>query len=192
MRFYHRKIQPTNNSRRLRRREIVRPGEKIEMDIFDDNTTSEEKSLEDDHQFRKYISNGPKGLLFVHEPFGGIEGVVAQPDTGEFVKWIKINNPEIAVETQKYQKQLALRSNDFWLPLVFLASDVTLPIYLNLVASYLYDKSKGLLRGEQNRVHFSAVYEDKSTGKSKKFIFEGSGEDLKMPIKKFDVNKFME
>ncbi|MEJ2650016.1 MAG: hypothetical protein P8016_16600 [Sedimentisphaerales bacterium] len=162
------------------------------MDIFDDKRISEEKSLEDDHQFREYIDSGPKGLLFVHEPFGEIEDVVAQPDTGDFVKWIKKNNPEIAVETQKYQKQLALRSNDFWLPLVFLASDVALPIYLNLVASYLYDKFRALLRGEQSRVHFSAVYEDKSTGKTKKFIFEGNEEDLNKAIKKFDVNKFME
>lgn len=78
------------------------------------------------------------------------------------------------------------------MPIVFLASDVTLPIYLNLVANYLYDKSKALLRGEQNRVHFSAVYEDKSTGTTKKFIFEGNEEALQKAIKKFDVNKFLE
>ncbi|MBI5591463.1 MAG: hypothetical protein HY881_13375 [Deltaproteobacteria bacterium] len=162
------------------------------MDIFDDKEISEEKNLKDDHQFREYIDSGSKGLLFVHEPFREIEDVVAQPDTGDFVKWIKKNNPEIAVETQKYQKHLALRSNDFWLPIVFLASDVTLPIYLNLVANYLYDKAKGLLKGEQNRVHFSAVYEDKTTGTTKNFIFEGSEEALQKAIKKFDVNKFLE
>ncbi|MBI4763416.1 MAG: hypothetical protein HY787_02265 [Deltaproteobacteria bacterium] len=52
------------------------------MDIFDDKEISEEKYLEDDHQFREYIDSGSKGLLFVHEPFGEIEDVVAQPDTG--------------------------------------------------------------------------------------------------------------
>ncbi len=144
------------------------------MDIFDDKEISEEKNLEDNHQFREYLDSAAKGLLFVHEPFREIEDVVAQPDTGDFVKWIKKNCPEIAVETQKYQKHLALRSNDFWLPIVFLASDVTLPIYLNLVANYLYDKTKGLLKGEQNRVHFSAVYEDKTTGTTKNSFLKGT------------------
>jgi len=162
------------------------------MDIFDDKDISEENDLEDDQQFREYLKSGSRGLLFVHEPVGEIDDIVAKPDTGEFVKWIKKNNPEVPIETKKYNKQLVLHSNDFWLPIVFLASDVTLPIYLNLVASYLYDKSKSLLKGEQNRVHFSAVYEDRNTGSTKKFVFDGNEEALQKTIKKFDVNKFME
>jgi len=162
------------------------------MDVFDDKTVSEEKLLENDDHFRQFLDGNHKGILVVHEVYREIEDVVAQPDTGEFVKWIKTNNPEITIESQEYQKQLVLRSSDYWLPVVFLASDVTLPIYLNVVANYLYDKSKGLLRGEKNRVHFSVIYEDKNTGKSKKFFFEGSGDDLNKAINKFNVNKFME
>jgi hypothetical protein len=162
------------------------------MDIFDDKTVSEEKSFENDDEFKQFLGNNPKGILVVHETYREIDGVVAQPDTGEFVKWVKTNNPGVKIETQEYGKQLVLRSNDYWLPLVFLASDVTLPIYLNMVASYLYDKSKGLLKGEENRVHFSVVYEDKKAGKTKKFVFEGSGSELNKTINKFNVNKFME
>lgn len=162
------------------------------MNIFPEKLISEEKSLDDDKQFKEFIKNDPMGFLFVHENTFDTEDIAAKPDTGDFIKWLKVNKPDINVDSQKYDKLLFLRSNDFWLPLVFLATDVTLPIYLNIVANYLYDKSKGLLRGEENRIHFSAVYEDRKTGKTKKFIFEGSGEDLNKAIKKFDVNKFME
>ncbi len=82
------------------------------------------------------------------------------------------NNPNINIEVQKADKRLLLRSGDYWLPIVFLARDITLPLYLNIVANYLYEKMKGALKGEKARVHLSAIYEDSSKDLTKKFDFE--------------------
>jgi len=122
------------------------------MDVFDDKEIAKEEELDDDSDFRIFLEKQPIGIAVVHEGYRDIEGSVAQPDSGDFVKWVRANKPDINIDVPTYDKQLVLRSNDYWLPLVFLASDITLPIYLNLVANYLYDKSKGLLKGETQRV----------------------------------------
>ncbi len=78
------------------------------------------------------------------------------------------------------------------MPLVFLASDITLPIYLNIVANYLYEKMKGALKGEKSRVHLSAMYKNTSDGITKKFEFEGDVDALQKAITKFNLNKYLE
>jgi len=162
------------------------------MHPIDDKNICEELPVDDDSDFLNFKRNPKYHIEIVTEPYGDMEEKVAQPDSGDFVKWLHINSPDIEVSVQKSEKQLVLHSNDFWLPLVYLASDVTLQIYLNLVASYLYDKSKGLLKGETARVHMSAIYEDSESGVTKRFNFAGDTESLQKAIKRFDLNKFME
>src|SRR4029450_9456954 len=98
------------------------------------------------------------------------------------------NAPSLPVEVPPSEHRLVLRSGDYWLPLAFLASDVALPVYLNLVASYIYEKMKGVLKGDRARVRFSAVYEDR--GVLKRFDFDGDQDALKTAIKKLDPNEF--
>jgi len=163
------------------------------LDIFDkqDKNIVEEIPVSDNSEYASFLKDGNNGILVVHEKYRNSDEIVAQPDSGQFIKWIRINHPEIKVEEQLYEKRLVLHSNEYWLPVVFLASDVTLPIYLNLVASYLYDMSKGLLKGENQRIHFSAVYEDKKKGITKRINFDGDENSLQKTIKRFDVNQFM-
>lgn len=162
------------------------------MHPTDNNNLCEEVVFEDEKPFVDFKKDGTHSIAIVNEPYGEIEENIAKPDTGDFVKWLHESRPDISVRTHEEGKRLVLHSSDYWLPLVFIASDVTLPIYLNLVASYLYDKSKGLLKGESARVHMSAVYEDSKSGTIKKFNFEGDSESLQKAIKKFDLNKFMD
>ncbi len=112
-------------------------------------------------------------------------------DAGDFAKWIRVNQPECKVELPKVESLLVLRNSDCWLPLVYLATDVALPVYLNIVSTYIYDKMKGALVGETVRIHLSAMYEDKKAGIVKKFVFTGDREALESAIRKFDVNEFM-
>jgi len=161
------------------------------MHPIDDKNVCEELSIDNDSGFLNFKENGKYGIEVVNEPYREIEEKVAQPDSGDFVKWLHINRPDITVSIQKSVKRLVLHSNDYWLPLVYLASDVTLQIYLNLVANYLYDKSKGLFKGETARVHMSAIYEDSESGITKRFNFEGDTVSLQKAIKKFDLNNFM-
>jgi hypothetical protein len=149
-------------------------------------------TVEDDADFRSHLETNPSGLVMVAEPWGDWPEPVLRQDAGDFVKWLKINAPSIPVEVRKTEQRLFLQSGDYWLPLAFLASDVSVQIYLNMVASYLYDKLKGALKGEKARVHFSAVYEDKANKVVKRFDFEGDIEALQKAIKRFDLNKFLD
>ena len=146
-----------------------------------------EKSLIDET-----LITGKNGIVVIPELFGDVDQPIVKADTGDFIKWLKITSPEVEIFNSVSMPKLVLNSGDYWLPLVFLASDITLPIYLNLVASYLYDKAKGALIGDTTRVHFSAVYEDKKEGKKKQFNFEGDVESLQKTIKRFDLNKFLD
>lgn len=162
------------------------------MDIFDDKESCEVIIVDDDNEFNEFLNSSPSGLALVSEKYRECEGLVLKAGAGDFSKWLRQNKPELNVEVRKTDKQLVLRSGDFWLPLVFLASDVTLPVYLNLVASYIYDRMRGALRGEKARVHLEAIYEDNQEGVVKKFSFEGDVDGLQKAIKRFDLNKFME
>lgn len=149
-------------------------------------------TVEDDADFRGYLGANPSGLVMLAEPWGDRPEPVMRQDAGDFVKWLKVNAPSIPVEVRKTEQRLFLQSGDCWLPLAFLASDVSVQIYLNMVASYLYDKLKGALKGEKPRVHLSAVYEDKANNTVKRFDFEGNIEALQRVIKRFDLNKFLD
>jgi len=162
------------------------------MHPMDNNNVCEELVIDCETGFRNFRDNGDYDIEIVNEPFREIKEKVAQPDSGNFVKWVNINEPGLTINYHKNTKKLVLHSNDYWLPLVYLASDVTLPIYLNLVSNYLYDKSRNLLKNEKARVHMSAIYEDKESGKVKKFNFEGDTESLQKAITRFNLNKFME
>lgn len=110
--------------------------------------------------------------------------------TGDFAKWIKCNNDDIKIETLPHDKKIELRSEEFWLPLVFLGQDIALPVYLNMVSSYLYEKTKGALATDRNRVSLSAKYFNKHTGTYKEFNFKGSADSFQKNFKKIDMNKF--
>lgn len=162
------------------------------MSVLEPKEICEFVAVPDAHEFRAYRASKPRGILVVPELQTEAGGRVLKSDGGDFRKWIKRNAPTVTVEMQSRKPLLVLRSADYWLPLVFLATDVALPIYLNLVASYLYDKMKGALKGEKPRVHLSAVYEETPSGVVKRFNFEGDVNALQKVIKKFDLNEFLD
>lgn len=133
-----------------------------------------------------------KGIVVLPERHGHAKQLAVVADAGDFVKWVKRNSDGISISQPKETKKLLLRSIDIFLPLVFLASDIALPVYLNLVASYLYDKTRGNLKNDSDNIRFSAVYKSEKDGVLKKFEFSGNGEALKKTIKKFDLNEFLD
>lgn len=153
-------------------------------------TICEIVEVDDPAHVDKIRAAGSSGIRIVTEEYGREADRILKPDTGDFVKWLRVTHPDLAVELPA-ARTLVLHSNDVWLPLVFLLQDVTLPIYLNFVSSYLYARFKTGLRGDKPRVHLSAEYIDEESGTAKRFHFEGDHEALRTAIKKFDVNKFM-
>jgi len=120
---------------------------------------------------------------------------VFMPETFSFVKWVRQNDAignRVNVATLEESKTADLRSIDYWFPLVYLFSDVSLQIYLNMVANYLYDRLKGALQSDKHTVDLEVLTEDKKAGRVKKFSYHGSYDGLKEIIKKIDVNEFME
>ena len=160
------------------------------MDFFDEKELCEIVIIDNDEEFKDFLNSNPCGLIVLPEKHPGCDDLVMKDDAGDFSKWLIQNNPELKVEVRKTDKWQLLRSSDYWLPLVFLASDVTLPFYLSLVANYVYDRMRGALRGERARVHFEAYYEDKEKGATKKFSFHGDVETLQQTIDRFNVDKF--
>ena len=146
-------------------------------------------SVEDDAEFSTFLDTEPNGLLMLPQEYDQSDRLLLTADTGDFAKWLRSYHPEIPVSIQRAD-YLVLRSSDFWFPLVFLANNVGLPLYLNLVANYLYDRMKGALRNDRPRVHLSAEYKDPATGLVKRFNFEGDSETFRAEFEKIDMNQF--
>ena len=163
-----------------------------DVEFFDEKESCNIETVDNDGEFSEFLRSNSCSLLLLPEKYRDCDEPVMKDDAGDFSKWLIQNKPELNVEVRKADKRLVLHSNDYWLPLVFLASDVTLPFYLNLVASYVFDRMRGALRGEHARVHFEALYEDKKKGKMKKFSFHGDMDKLQKIIDRFDVGNFYE
>ena len=178
-------------ARELHIRELIaNKGEK--MHLFENTETCELIDLEDAAEFKKYIDGAPSGLMFVPEKYGECKDLVVKSGAGSFAKWVKQKHPEIHIDSPNDCKKLVLNNNDYWMPLAYLATDITLPVYLSIVASYIYDCMKSSLRGENARVHIEVVYQDEKNGVTKSFKYTGGHEGLRQAMKKIDVNKLME
>lgn len=110
--------------------------------------------------------------------------------TGEFSKWIKNHNDNIEIQILPHDIKVENRSEEFWLTLVNLCTDMTLQVYLGMVSNYLYDKTKGALSTDNNRVSLEAIYHNPETGKYKKFSFKGNTKTFQNRFKTIDMNKF--
>lgn len=118
-----------------------------------------------------------------------------QPDIVSFYKYTVANN-ESGIKIELFEnkgeeKILALHSFDIWIPTVAILNVILLPIVLNLVSSYVYDRMKGRPKDEPT-VHFRLIVENQETGKSKQLFYKGPMEGFKEGFEKIDVNKIWE
>lgn len=132
------------------------------------------------------------GIAFLPERVG-VDGTIGmKPDYGDFMKWMGANHKQTALTLPPHSPKAVLRSSDIWLPLIYLASDTSVQVFLNMAASYLYDRAKGMLKSDGPCVHLSIIYEDDSTRTRKHLEFNGSADDLQKLMKKFDANQFFD
>ncbi|HQG32115.1 MAG TPA: SEC-C domain-containing protein [Deltaproteobacteria bacterium] len=127
------------------------------MSILDNKEVCEIIVVNDDTDYLAFVTSSSADIEFIPEQYQSFKGLTMKPDAGDFAKWVHKTRPEMKVELRKADARLDLHSSDLWLPLVFLASNVGLPVYLNLVSSYLYERMKGSLRGEKQRIHFKRI-----------------------------------
>lgn len=159
------------------------------MTLHDQKDRAEVLSVDDRSAFDAFLATVGKGIRLVPQPTDEDGTLALQPNGVDFAKWLRETHTSVAVGVPPVPRRI-LHSHDIWIPLVFLANDIGLPIYLSLVSSYVYDKLTGALKGSSPRVHFSAEYLDGS-GAVKRFVFEGPPEALKDAVEKFDTNKFV-
>jgi hypothetical protein len=117
-----------------------------------------------------------------------------QPDTINFYKYVKQKSNDYRVEIFENKEDvriLSLHSFDIWLPTMWIANIILLPIAINLVSSYVYDKLKGRNKDEAT-VQLRIVIEDKSKGKSASIFYKGPGKELKENFEKIDASKLWE
>ncbi|MCM3743880.1 hypothetical protein M3193_06965 [Sporosarcina luteola] len=153
----------------------------LEMDVFNNDT-------------KKRVIEADIVLLPNFEVAGGVDRAF-QPDTVSFYKYSIANKGNELkfelLENKGEEKTLALHSFDIWIPFIYIGSTVLLPLTINLVSSFVYDKMKGRPNDEPT-VHFDLLVEDKEKGKSKHLSYKGSAKDFKKSFEKIDVNKLWE
>lgn len=145
--------------------------------------------VEDDSDYREFADSTRVGLRFIPEQYGGSPACL-KADFGDFAKWIRLQQPDLPISIPEGTPKIALHGADIWLPLMQLAADTSMQVFLNMTASYLYDKAKGALKTDSPRIHMSVIYQDKRQGTTKKFEFTGDYEALTKAIKRFDLDNF--
>ena len=132
---------------------------------------------------------GTSGITILPEIAGYSKKLTLKSSTGDFVKWLSSEKPDLAVKYNKAPK-LALHSDHILLPLVLLASDVSIHFYLQLVYDYLCEKAKNLIKGEEVRVRLKVVAKDDKSGKHNELEFEGNQESLSKLLENWDLDRF--
>ena len=146
--------------------------------------------VEDDIDYREFAKENQVGLRFIPAlPSDGLP-LRLNAGFGDFAKWIKHNHSAFPLSIPKDTHKIVLQGADIWLPLIQIASDTSMQIFLSMVSSYLYDKAKGAIKTETNHIHMSVIYEDKKHKRIYKFEFSGDRETLIKVIDRFDIDNF--
>jgi hypothetical protein len=159
-------------------------------DLFKFNPVLEIHAVEDDSDYREFVDTVRNGIRFIPEASCSGSPPSLKADFGDFAKWIRLQHPDLPISIPSHAPKIALHGADIWLPLVQLAADTSMQVFLNMAASYLYDRARGALKTDRPRVHMAVVYEDKKQGKIKKFEFSGDHESLTKAIRRFDLDNF--
>lgn len=149
------------------------------------------EQVDNNPELSSLMQNNTKGILCVPENVTRqSSNNVVMPQTYDFAKWLKRSRKDITIDVAQSEGTKSLHSNDFWMPIVILASDVSIQVFLGLVSSYIYDRIKGALKHDKTDVHVQAYYKETPKGVIKKFSYNGSVEGFEKVFKKFNVNNF--
>ncbi len=148
--------------------------------------------INDNPKLTSLMKNNIKGILCVPENVTRqSQHNVLMPQTYDFAKWLKKNKGDITIDVAESEGVKSLHSQDFWIPIVILASDVSVQVFLGLVSSYIYDRIKGALKHDKANIHVQVYYRETAEEVIKKFSYEGSVEGFEKAAKKFNINTFL-
>jgi len=160
--------------------------------IFETKDTHKIEVIEDNPELISLMQTNTKGILCVPESITGQSRYnVIMPQTYDFAKWIRKNKEDITIDVAESEGIKSLHSHDFWIPIVILASDMPVQVFLGLVSSYIYDRIKGALKHDKTDVHVQAYYKETPYGVIKRFSYNGSVEGFEKVAKRFNINKLL-
>lgn len=160
--------------------------------IFETKDTHKIEVIEDNPELISLMKTNTKGILCVPENITrqSLYNVI-MPQTYDFAKWIRKNRKDITIDVAESEGIKSLHSHDFWIPIVILASDMSVQVFLGLVSSYIYDRIKGALKHDKADVHVQAYYKETPEGVIKKFSYDGSAEGFEKVAKGINIKKFL-
>lgn len=109
-------------------------------------------------------------------------------ETIDFIKFCKSNNPDLKMDVLDNNDitTRSLHSFSIWLPVIWVATEILLPLAVSLAASYVYDKLKGR---ENESPDIDVTFEVRDGKKSKKIHYNGSFSGFKEKFENIDITK---
>ena len=133
---------------------------------------------------RKFVSSE---FLAIPARYGKNEFYFAQ-ETIDFIKFCRNHSPEHSFDVLADDdiEIRSLHSFDIWMPIIFVASNVLLPIAINIVSSYIYEKMKGR---EKEDANVDVTFYVKKEGEEKYIHYSGDAKTFRDNFEKIDLNK---
>ena len=127
-------------------------------------------------------------ILILPSPYENSKYYFAQEAVG-FVKYCRSIddsvNADILADGDKIEVR-TLHSYDIWMPIIWVASSIVLPIAVGLVTNYIYDRMKGREK-EGCTVKVSFLIRDGE--KTKELHYDGDAKAFKDTFEKIDIHK---
>lgn len=106
-----------------------------------------------------------------------------------FIKYCRKNNQELKTDILANENEIpirALHSFDIWMPIIWVASYIVLPIIIGLVTNYIYEKMKGR---EHEDVSLKVSFLVKNGDQLKELHYDGDAKTFRETFEKIDINE---
>lgn len=106
----------------------------------------------------------------------------------EFIKFCRKKNTENSIDllADSDIRIRSLHSFDIWMPVIWIAKFILLPIAINLVSDYICEKIKGR---EKEDAKVDVTFVVKRDGEEKTLHYSGDAKAFKKSFEKIDLNK---
>lgn len=133
---------------------------------------------------RKFVSSE---FLAIPARYEKNEFYFAQ-ETIDFIKFCRNHSPEHSFDVLADDdiEIRSLHSFDIWMPIIYVASNVLLPIAINMVSSYICEKMKGR---EKENANVDVTFYVKKEGEEKYIHYSGDAKTFRDNFEKIDLNK---
>ena len=124
--------------------------------------------------------------IVMPSPYRENEYYYAQ-ETIDFIKFCREADNQFTIGTldDGYIKSRSLHSFDIFMPILWIATEVLLPIAIGIVSNYIYDKMKGREHEEAN-VELSFIVE--RNGEKKMLHYKGPASEFEKEFKAINLN----